>query len=219
MFQSKKRELIVPQSEHLRLVGAIALHWGNAQFDKPAIDFNAFVAGVALHDWGHGFFDKNEIGQMSDDARLQSMTRLANVTLNDVVAETVMQHHVLRLTGEMALYDGIRPKLQAKIADNIRKSGHTQADYLWVDRITNLADMVSYDFSFEHSAENTLPIAYKVGDEATTPITYFIEGSDIVLDPWPLSVTSLRGYVLAYQTERYPDVLVPTVRQYHIHPK
>ncbi len=35
MFKSKRRQIVTPQSEHLKLVGTLAMLWGNDQFDAP----------------------------------------------------------------------------------------------------------------------------------------------------------------------------------------
>ena len=53
MFKSKLRPITIPQAEHGKLAGTLALLWGNAQIERPAIDFASFVMGVGLHDRGY----------------------------------------------------------------------------------------------------------------------------------------------------------------------
>ena len=65
MFKSKTRPLVLPQSEHARLAGLLAYHWGNADFDRPALDFASFVKGVAEHDRGYGVYDNAPIDGVS----------------------------------------------------------------------------------------------------------------------------------------------------------
>ena len=67
MFKSKRRQIVIPQSEHLRLVGALAMLWGNEDFDIPPVERVSMVAGMGLHDRGYGHLDNSAIGEMSED--------------------------------------------------------------------------------------------------------------------------------------------------------
>lgn len=217
MFRSKSRKLIFPQSEHLRLAGALALHWGNEHFDRPALPFDSFVMGAALHDWGHGFFDTNEIGVMDEPARVRSMTNLVHAQLSDPIAETVMLHHVKRLMGSDSLYNELRPILLQRIDDNLAQTGLERAPFEWADRITDLTDMISFDFCFDSPFQRTISVYAKLTDAEQTPVTYEIVGDGrITLDPWPLRVDSLSCYMLAYGSDGYPDERVPLVVPYEI---
>src|SRR5207249_1188152 len=62
MFRSQRRDVVFPQAEHAELAGDLALAWGNDEFDRPALPFDSFVRGVALHDRGYGELDTDEIG-------------------------------------------------------------------------------------------------------------------------------------------------------------
>ena len=65
MFKSKSRDVIFPQAEHAKFSAELAKNWGNNQFDKPAIDFNAFVEGVKNHDMAYGDNDNFQLGELS----------------------------------------------------------------------------------------------------------------------------------------------------------
>lgn len=217
MFRSKAQPLIFPQSEHLRLVGAIALHWGNDQFDRPELPFDSFAMGVALHDWGHGFFDTNEIGAMDNETRVRSMGNLAHAHLPDPIAETIMQFHALRLMGTEPLYDELRPILDKRIEANLERMGIARAPFEWADRITNLVDMISFDFCFGEPIRSGEPVFATLADQEQTEVTYEIDPNGrITLDPWPLSVASLSGYILGYQADQYPEKQMPTMIRYEI---
>lgn len=219
MFRSKTRNLIFPQSEHLRLVGSVALHWGNQHFDRPELPFDSFAAGVTLHDWGHGFFDLNEIGAMDSNERVQSMDNLVHAQLPDTVAEIVMQFHVLRLMGDESIYDELRPIHLERINANITKVGIARSKFEWADRITNLADMISFNFCFGDRKQNTIPVYAKLADTEQTDVTYEIgENGQIALDPWPLNVDSVTGYLLGYDADAYPQTPKPTVVRYQLVP-
>lgn len=217
MFRSKTRNLIFPQSEHLRLSGAVVLHWGNAHFDRPALPFDSFVSGAALHDWGHGFFDRNEIGAMDDAARLRSMTNMVYARLADPIAETVMLYHVRRLMGNDVAFSSLREPLTQRIDENLDRLAMTPEPFERADRITNLTDLLSFDFCFDRPITRSVPVFAKQADAAQTEIRYEIDANGLItVDPWPLRVESLAGYILAYEAEGYPDVRVPTVIPYEI---
>jgi predicted transposase YbfD/YdcC len=50
MFISKQRPIVVPQWEHQKLAGTLALLWGNAAFERPPLPCESFLVGVGLHD-------------------------------------------------------------------------------------------------------------------------------------------------------------------------
>ena len=66
MFKSKKRAITIPQSEHARLAGYLAYHWGNADVAPPPLDRVAFASGVTNHDRGYGHLDSMAIGEVDD---------------------------------------------------------------------------------------------------------------------------------------------------------
>lgn len=217
MFRSKTRNLIFPQSEHLRLSGALVLHWGNAQVDRPTLPFDSFVMGAALHDWGHGFFDMNEIGAMDEAVRLRSMSNLVHARLTDPVAETVMLYHVKRLMGDDSAFSSLREPLTRRIDDNLAQLSLPSQPFEWADRITNLTDLISFDFCFDRPIERAVPVFVKQTDSEQTEIRYEIDsGGHITVDPWPLCVDSLSGYVLAYDADGYPEERIPRVITYEI---
>jgi len=48
MFKSKQRPIAIPQWEHQKLAGTLALLWGNATFERPPIPFESFLTGIGL---------------------------------------------------------------------------------------------------------------------------------------------------------------------------
>ena len=67
MFKSSQRPIVIPQSEHLKLTGALTLLWGNAQFELPPTPHLSVVMGIALHDRAHEYLDNMPIGEIDDD--------------------------------------------------------------------------------------------------------------------------------------------------------
>ena len=77
MFRSKRRDVVIPQSEHSRMTGMLAYHWGNDDFDKPP-HFDSFVLGASLHDRGYGEYDNDPIGGVPAERWLAIQQRGVN---------------------------------------------------------------------------------------------------------------------------------------------
>ncbi len=69
MFKSTQRPIVIPQSEHLKLAGALAQLWGNAEFELPPLPQLSVVTGIALHDRAFGYLDDLPVGTEVDDDR------------------------------------------------------------------------------------------------------------------------------------------------------
>jgi hypothetical protein len=65
MFKSKRRSVVTPQSEHLKLVGTLAMLWGNDAFDAPPVERVSMISGMGSHDRGYGFIDNHPICQQA----------------------------------------------------------------------------------------------------------------------------------------------------------
>jgi hypothetical protein len=215
MFRSKTRNIIIPQSEHSRLAGAIAALWGNDSFDKPPFSFDAFVAGVTLHDHGHGYFDMDDIGSREMEAALESMRRLVNHQLDDPIVATVASFHALRLLHLDAAWSGLIDQCEQQIAAGIQRTRISRDSYLWADRITNLCDSIAFDFCFEQPLSAEVEIYPRQGQTDPVKVRYDLDRhGKIVIEPWPLSVDSYEGFILGYEAETYPDTLKPVLVYY-----
>jgi hypothetical protein len=93
MFKSKRRQIVIPQSEHLRLVGALAMLWGNADFDLPLVERVSMVSGMALHDRGYGHLDNSAIGEMREEEWQGIARRSFSMYNSDVVSDTIIKYH------------------------------------------------------------------------------------------------------------------------------
>lgn len=221
MFRSKTRDVIIPQSEHAKLAGQIALLWGNDDFDCPDFNFESFVAGVALHDEGHGYFDMDDIGGMEPEVELESMQRLVNYRLDDPITDTVANFHILRLLHfDEERRNQLIAECEAQIAEGIEKTGISRDSYVWANRITWLCDLISFDFCFGKPTKSELEISPRQGQDETIMVGYKIDNQGkIVIDPWPLSVDSYEGYILGYEAAGYPHELKPVLMPYTLSQK
>ncbi len=222
MFKSKTRSIIIPQSEHGRLSGMLASLWGNGAFDRPALDFAAFVDGVILHDWNYGLVDTLPIMEAGESEWLAMARRGVEHTFENPITDIVVKLHLKRLLNSHDYPE--RQKLarviDAHVASRLSQTGLILADFEWADKITRFCDMVAFDFSFEQPTTETIDLYARHDTDQMTPVTYEIKPSgEIQIDPWPFSVPCYSGFIFGYQREGYPDKLCPTIIEFHLFPK
>lgn len=218
MFPSRARPTIIPQSEHQRLAGIIAHLWGNERFERPPFDFTSFVTGVAFHDQGYGYLDTLAIGGMNAEERLAAFENLAAARLPDAIADTVAAHHILRLMGEEAAWQGPRRLCQERIAAGLASTGIERDIFLWADCLTNVCDTAAFLFCFEQPAQSTIAVSPAPG-AAALALDIAVDGQgQITLDPWPLRVSGDEGFVVAFEAEGYPHHLRPLLVRYRLEP-
>lgn len=215
MFRSKVRNLIIPQMEHSRLAGTIAALWGNDQFDRPPFHFDSFVAGVTFHDHGHGYFDLDEIGGMAPVEELASMRRLVEHRLDDPIADTVADFHILRLLYLNKVWPPLIEACERQIAAGIEATGISRDQYEWANRITWLCDNISFDLCFEEPVQAEIEVSPRKNQAETVLISYEIDRQGhIIIEPWPLRVETYEGFILGYETAVYPAELKPVMVHY-----
>ena len=224
MFASRRRPVVYTQYEHMRLAGALALGWGNERFARPSLPFDAFVAGVALHDFGYGLVDDHRIGAMGSGERRATLERLVEARLEDPIAETVALFHARRLIGDgdPALADRCARRIDALL----ERTGRSRAEHEAADRITDLCDSVAFHFCFEVPREGRVavpcPDAGASGADAsgaTREVAWRLDGRGrVTLDPWPLRPPRLDLAVVAFGADGYPERLVPLVARCEVRP-
>lgn len=220
MFKHKLSGLVIPQYEHLRLAGAIALLWGNEEFDRPMLDSGSFIKGIALHDFGYGDFDEYTIYDMDNEKRLESLEKLVNQELYDPTANIIAQYHVLRLLGDEPERAELRQKCLEKINMNFQSVTYSKEAFEQVDQITDFCDSVSFYFCLGEPISSTVSICKRNGDTDKTEIQYTIDEQNcITISPWPLSIKSYKGYIVAYEQDKYPKLLNPKIIIYNILPR
>lgn len=205
MFVHPSNQLIIPQTEHLKLAGEIAAHWGNERFDRPQIAFDAFVKGVTEHDQAFGELDTLSITNMSPDERNNILNKLVNQDLGNPVSNIVALMHVLRLIGVDPKRTDLKQQCLNRIDQETEKTPHLHHDFAWADPITELCDNISFDFCLEEPTPAHGEVYTINGSMDPARIIYTITGSTITLDPWPLDVSRIEGIILGYEQEGYPQ--------------
>lgn len=222
MFQSKTRDIVIPQYEHARLAGLLAAHWGYAEFDRPAIKSDSFVKGVTFHDRGYGTIDNNPIGSGATEQWLAIQRRGIEMRYDDAAADILALMHVRRLlAGEdsperLALGE----EADARIAGRMAETPYTAAQFRWADRLTWFCDMASFDFCFEEPNERRRSVYSRVDDfDSSVEIHLQLQAGGIIrMHPWPLGVDSYAGFITGYEAAGYPEKLEPVLVHFQILP-
>lgn len=220
MFKSSQRAILFPQSEHLRLVGALAYHWGNADFDLPQTSRATLVAGMAFHDRAYGYLDMHAIGEIGEQDWLEIARRGFGMSFTDPAADIIARMHILRLVKQrpISTAPGLAEEMEQALGEQIEQAGFSRDLFQRIDRITNFTDRISFEFCFERPAEGKLAVFPRNNNDEEVELSYRIAGEKIELDPWPLDVGEVTGYLSAFREAGYPHRLDPVIVPYRIVP-
>lgn len=216
MFKSKRRPIVIPQSEHLKLVGTLALLWGNNKFDVPPIERTSMVAGMGLHDRGYGYLDNHPIGGMDDSVWFEIARRGFYMPCSDIIADTIVKYHVRRLAehGDSPERKALAAEFSKYIGEQLKQHNLSKELFERIDRLTDLCDSLSFSFCLDVPASSEISIYPRNGEDIEVVVEYQVEDGLISASPWPFSVDFYEGYLVAYKSEGYPEQLDPVVLPY-----
>lgn len=216
MFKSKRRPIVTPQSEHLKLVGTLAMLWGNDEFDSPPIERTSMIAGMGTHDRGYGYLDNHPIGGMDDSEWFPIARRTFYMSCSDVVADTIVKYHFRRLSShdDSPGRKALTAEFLAAIDEQLKEHNLSKELFDRIDRITNLCDSLSFSFCFDVPASGEISIYPRNNEDTQVTLKYHVEDGVISLEPWPFSVDSYAGYLVAYKSDGYPEQLDPVILTY-----
>ena len=218
MFKSKTRPIGIPQSEHLRLVGALAMLWGNDDFDLPPVARNSMIAGMGLHDRGYGLLDHSAIGEMSEDQWQRIARGSFSMPGSDVVADTIIKYHIRRLSRYSKTDErrALTAQFSQEIDDHLKSHSLSKKIFDRMDRITELTDNISFTFCFEAPGSGEVSIFPRNEEDREVSVKYHVENGIIHVAPWPFSVDHYEGYILAYPLDGYPESLDPFILSFQL---
>lgn len=222
MFKSKIRPMIIPQFEHARVSAKIASMWGNDRFDRPEINFEDFVGGVALHDWQYGTIDNLPLGEVSESDWLAVMKRGVALEFSNPTIAAIAKIHMKRLISNphSPQLNILSEQFESKIADHISETPYSRAQFEWADAITRFCDSLAFDFAFEAPTTYISQVYAKVDSDKKTKLTYNLQSDKVIeIDPWPFSAPTFSGMITGYHAAGYPESLIPEIIQYQIKPK
>ncbi len=218
MFKSKRRGIATPQSEHLRLVGTLAMLWGNDNFDSPPVERGSMIMGMGLHDRGYGFLDNSAIGGMSEEEWNGIARRGFYMQYSDIVADTIAKYHVRRLAShdESVERKTLTAEFSQAIDEQLTQYSLSKVLFERMDRITELCDKISFDFCMDVPDSGGVSIFPRNSEDEEVQVRYHVEDGTIRVTPWPFSENSYDGYLIAYRLDGYPDLLDPYILPYRL---
>lgn len=213
MFKSKHRDIVIPQSEHLRLVGSLAMLWGNREFDRPPFERGSFIAGLGLHDRGYGFLDNSAIGDMPELEWNMITRRGFYMPSSDPIADLLTKFHLRRLASHDSSEErrAMTAEFDSVIDGQLETYGFSRDFFDRIDRITQLCDSISFDFCFESPATGNVSVFPRNARSEEIPVEYSVQDGKIRAEPWPFSVRKYEGYIVAYRSDGYPGRLDPVI--------
>ncbi len=160
MFKSKQRPIAIPQWEHQKLAGTLALLWGNAEFERPPVPFESFLTGIGLHDRAYGPLDNLPIGGIPEEDWLALTRSGFEMSWADPVADLITKLHLKRLAsyGSAPARQALTAEMAQAIQAKMERHSLAAATFERIDRITNLCDRIAFDFCFEVLAEGKVRI-------------------------------------------------------------
>ena len=218
MFKSKLRPIVIPQFEHEKLAGTLALLWGNAAFDVPPVPFDPFLTGIGLHDRAYGHLDNLPIGEASEAEWLANTRKGFDMAWRDPLADAIAKMHLRRLVsyGASPARRAETAAMDEEIAALAAVHGLDRALLLRIDRITQLCDDIAFSFCFEAPAQGAVRIYPRNDADDEVEVRYRVEEGKIRVTPWPFAVDSHRGYLVGYRLDGYPEVLDPVMVTYEL---
>ena len=218
MFKSKTRSIIIPQYEHGRLAGTIALLWGNQDFERPVVDFDSFVQGVTFHDWHYGVIDNLAIGESTEEDWLEIVEKGIAYWFDDPITDIIVKLHIRRLLNSQVSIarDSMIDQIEHRIAVRLPQTYFPREQFERIDRITKFCDQMAFDFCFETPMRASLPVFADEKASKDTNIAYEIKPEgQIEISPWPFSVKAFNGFVIGYHQQGYPETLKPEMIHFH----
>ena len=207
MFESRRRPIVFPQADHARFAGALAAAWR----ELPPLPYESFVRGVADHDRGYGEHDVDPIGgAMTSEHWVGIQRRGFEPRGDDAVVDLVVALHVRPL---LSPPDDEHERAACADADEVvtrllELAGVSREVAEAADLITNVCDVVSFEFCFEQPSEREIR-GFRLRLDGT---------GNVEIDPWPFAVPRLVGLVTAFAADDYPERLVPVVVPYSVAP-
>jgi hypothetical protein len=221
MFRSNRRPVIFPQAEHARLAAAIAAAWGNPPFERPNMNYESFIRGVALHDRGYGELDDDSLGEVAA-ARWVDIQRLGFAPRgDDPTVDLVVALHVHRLVSQSRhpVEPAVVLEMEAALPRLRDAAGVAEADARAANAITFLCDRISFAVCFESRSEWVQPVIPRAGSEPIKMSFTFDGAGRATLSPWPLVVAPFSAVIAAYRADTYPRVLEPEVTLLRMEPR
>ncbi|HEV2592084.1 MAG TPA: hypothetical protein VGU02_09345 [Gaiellaceae bacterium] len=143
---------------------------------------------------------------MADDVWIEIQRRGFAPRGDDAIVDLVAALHVRRLLSRND--PAATAEADDVIASLLPVAGVTREQAEAADAITNVCDVISFEFCFERASKREVR-GFRLALDGLGSVT---------VDPWPFRVPELVGLVTAYERDGYPARLVPVVVPFDVRP-
>jgi hypothetical protein len=153
---------------------------------------------------------------MDDSEWFPVARRTFTMPCSDVVADTIVKYHFRRLAShdQSPGRKALTAEFTAALDEHLKAHNLSKELFDRIDRITNLCDSLSFSLCFDVPASGEISIFPRNGEDKEVAVKYRVEDGLISADPWPFAVDSYEGYLVAYQSDGYPEQLDPVILPY-----
>lgn len=219
MFRNESHGIVIPQQEHARLAGFLAMMWGNDKFELPPINPQSLILGIANHHQGYGSLDAIDFKKVSADEIVSILRKDCEGTTGDNDADLVNLYHQMRLAdrrlakgSDSGLLD-FRNWINELIGQKLQNSVYKAEDFLWSDRITDICDRLAFLFCSGSIHEEDIPVYQARGKHSAVTVKITV-GDAVRVQPWPFKLSPLYRDIVGYQESSYPDQLIPAILEF-----
>lgn len=221
MFRNESKGIVIPQQEHARLAGFLAMIWGNEKFSAPSIGLESLSIGIAHHHQGYGALDTIDFKKADPDQIVNILWADCQKTTWNVDADLVNLYHQLRLVdrrisrvGASPQLENLRSQIDKQMKQNLGDSIYKENDFLWADRITDICDRTAFLFCSGGLHEEDVPVYQNRAGQSTVTVKITV-GETVKVRPWPFKVGPLHRDIVGYQESSYPHHLIPEMLEFH----
>lgn len=212
MFRSKRRQIVFPQTEHVRLAVAVAELLSAGGYSFGGVAYSEIVVATSEHDRGYPVLDNFPVEETARkdwvEIHRQGLSKMnSSYQVNILVAL-----HIQRL---MSFYDepickALSDECDSYIENQLKGNSVPRSDLERASNLVAFCDMVAFDFCFEHRRSNSFVIfPDSVGQESVTLHYEVKEEGLVAISPWPAKVKEVYGTITAYDGAKYPEELIP----------
>jgi hypothetical protein len=140
---------------------------------------------------------------------------------SDIVADTIIKYHIRRLSSYSNTDErkALTFEFSRAIEEQLKSHQLSKDVFDRMDRITALTDNISFTFCFDTPDLGEVSVFPQNRKDTEVSVRYHVENGMISVEPWPFSINSYDGYILAYPLDGYPEQLDPFILPYRLERK
>lgn len=219
MFASKTRPIVFPQSEHVRLAGAVAETLERPCSDLTQVSFPTVVRATFEHDRAYRAFDTFDVTATPFEQWVVLQRSALVETVFGPEVDILVALHIKNLAAQSrhsasrAFVDECEQFVTRLLDTTARPRTHLEV----AAKIVSFCDMVAYDFCLEEGPSEesiNVPSAF---DQRSVALHYRIEDSGIIrLSPWSRKADEITSTINAYPSDHYRRDAEPIAIPYRL---